>query len=63
LRYRHRDTVYHISVRQSSAGDAGVRVSVDGVVQSEPTILLLDDRREHQAEVLLQAQILESALL
>jgi len=63
LRYRHRDTVYHISVRQSSAGDAGVSVSVDGVVQSEPTILLLDDRREHQAEVLLQAQILESALL
>ena len=48
------NTVYHITVRQTSGADTGVSVSVDGVVQSDPTILLLDDRREHQAEVHLQ---------
>ncbi|MEK6243979.1 MAG: glucoamylase family protein [Pseudomonadota bacterium] len=62
LHYRFRATVYHITVRQTSGADAdadadaGMTVSVDGVLQSDPTIPLLDDRREHQAEVNLQTQ-------
>jgi len=31
LHYRYRDTLYHITVRQSSGAGAGTRVSVDGV--------------------------------
>ena len=56
LHYRYRETVYHITVRQTSGADAGMAVSVDGVVQSDPTIPLVDDRREHQVEVSLQNQ-------
>ena len=37
----------------------GGRVSVDGVVQSDPTIPLVNDRREPQVEVDLQKQIIE----
>jgi cellobiose phosphorylase len=54
LRYRYRETVYHITVRQSSG--AGMTVNVDGVLQSDPEISLVDDRREHQVEVTLQDQ-------
>jgi cellobiose phosphorylase len=56
LRYRYRATVYHITVRQTRGARAGMRVSVDGVAQAEPTILLLDDRLEHRVEVDLQQQ-------
>ena len=59
LHYRYRQTVYHITVRQTSGAEAGMTVSVDGVVQSDPTILLVDDRREHQVEVNLQLQIID----
>jgi cyclic beta-1,2-glucan synthetase len=56
LRYRYRQTVYHINVRQSSGAQAGMAISVDGVVQAEPAILLVDDRREHQVDVNLQVR-------
>ena len=59
LHYRYRATLYHITVRQTSGAEAGMTVSVDGVVQSDPTILLVDDRREHQVEVNLQLQIID----
>jgi cellobiose phosphorylase len=51
LHYRYRETVYRITVRQTFGAHAGMTVSVDGVVQSDPAILLVDDRREHQVEV------------
>ena len=56
LRYRYRDTVYHITVHQITGAQAGMTVSVDGVAQSEPAIALIDDRVEHQVEVTLQIQ-------
>ena len=59
LHYRYRQTLYHITVRQTSGAEAGMTVSVDGVVQSDPAILLVDDRREHQVEVNLQLQIID----
>jgi len=54
LRYRYRETVYQISVRQSSG--AGMSVQVDGVAQPDLAILLVDDRQEHRVEVNLQKQ-------
>jgi len=54
LNYRYRETVYRINVRQAAGGEAGMHVSVDGVLQDEPVIALTDDRREHQVEVVLR---------
>jgi cellobiose phosphorylase len=59
LRYRYGETVYHITVRQTSAAESGVAVSVDGVAQPEPTIALVDDRREHHVEVRLQKKAVD----
>nr|MDK2851730.1 cyclic beta,2-glucan synthetase [Candidatus Cloacimonadota bacterium] len=50
LHYRYRETVYHISVTQSEGEE--MSVSVDGNVQLEKTIPLLDDHLEHWAEVI-----------
>ncbi|HEX2649366.1 MAG TPA: glucoamylase family protein [Burkholderiales bacterium] len=49
LRYRYRETVYRITVRQNT--DAGVTVSVDGIVQADAVVPLVDDRQEHQISV------------
>jgi cellobiose phosphorylase len=54
IHYRYRDTVYHIAIRRAGepAGQA-TRVTVDGVEQHDARIPLIDDRREHHAEVTL----------
>lgn len=55
LHYRYRETVYHIVVSQTDTGDVGqsgsMRVTVDGIEQSDKTIPLIDDRRDHTVEV------------
>ncbi|WP_409574974.1 GH36-type glycosyl hydrolase domain-containing protein [Sulfuritalea sp.] len=61
IHYRYRETVYHIDVAQ--AGDDGsdggrsrvASVLVDGVEQADKRILLVDDRRDHEVAVRLQA--------
>jgi cellobiose phosphorylase len=52
LHYRHLQTLYHVTVRQSA--EAGMSVRVDGVMQAQPAVALLDDRLDHQVEVTLQ---------
>jgi cellobiose phosphorylase len=52
LHYRYLHTLYHVTVRQSA--EAGMSVRVDGVVQAQPAVALLDDRLDHQVEVTLQ---------
>jgi cellobiose phosphorylase len=55
VRYRYRDTVYDIAVRQTQAGagDAiGVTgVTVDGIAQVDSLVHLADDRAVHRVEV------------
>ena len=51
MHYRYRETVYHITVLQTPAGDGEMGVTVDGVEQPDKTIPLVDDRQEHQVEV------------
>jgi cellobiose phosphorylase len=51
MHYRYRETVYHITVMQLPAGKGGKRVVVDGRVQDDPSIPLIDDRKEHWVEV------------
>jgi cellobiose phosphorylase len=48
VRYRYRETVYDITLRQEG-GEPGV--TVDGVAQADATIALVDDHREHTVEV------------
>jgi cyclic beta-1,2-glucan synthetase len=54
IHYRYRSAIYHLHVRNigGSSGSADVtRVSCDGAEQSDKTIPLHDDGREHHAEV------------
>ncbi len=55
IHYRYRETVYHIAIVQTHAGDDGkrdeTRVTVDGVEQDGQAIALVDDQREHTVEV------------
>ena len=52
MRYRYRETTYDIAIRQTLAdADAGIRptrVTVDGVVQADGSVHLVDDRAAHQ---------------
>jgi cellobiose phosphorylase len=51
VHYRYRETVYHIAVLQTRAGNGEMSVTVDGVEQHDKAIPLVDDRQEHSVEV------------
>jgi cyclic beta-1,2-glucan synthetase len=52
LHYRHRETIYHITIQQLPVGSDEVGgVSVDGLLQEDNGIRLVDDHNEHWAEV------------
>jgi cellobiose phosphorylase len=51
LHYRYRETIYHIAVLQTRAGNDEMSVTVDGVEQHDKAITLIDDRLEHSVEV------------
>jgi cellobiose phosphorylase len=51
LHYRYRETVYHISVVQTSAADHRTGATLDGVALQDATVPLVDDRVEHTVEV------------
>ncbi|MCX5844751.1 MAG: cyclic beta 1-2 glucan synthetase, partial [Deltaproteobacteria bacterium] len=55
VHYRYRETIYHIKVVQGHAGEDEGSVTVDGVVQREQTIPLVDDHQEHAVEVRIPA--------
>ena len=54
VRYRYRETPYAIVVRQSEGAVTQSSVTVDGVAQPDRSITLIDDRREHAVEVIIQ---------
>jgi len=60
IHYRYRETVYHIVVSQTRAGDDGtsaeMSVMVDGVERHDGAIPLVDDHREHWVEVRMHAK-------
>jgi cellobiose phosphorylase len=47
VHYRYRDTIYHISVGHASAGSSETSVTIDGVLQYDLSIPLVDDRQDH----------------
>jgi hypothetical protein len=60
IHYRYRETVYHIAVSQTRAGDdekSGVMsVTVDGVEQDDRAIPLVDDHLERSVGVTVNAK-------
>jgi cellobiose phosphorylase len=50
VHYRHRETLYHITVTRTDAAE-GMTVTLDDVVQESSVLPLADDRREHRVEV------------
>jgi cellobiose phosphorylase len=55
VHYRYRETVYHIDVLQTHAGNGETSVTVDGVERPDKAIPLVDDRQEHSVEVRIPA--------
>jgi cellobiose phosphorylase len=51
MRYRYRETFYHIFVVQTENDLLGTTISLDGRKLPEGVIPLLDDQREHHVEV------------
>jgi cellobiose phosphorylase len=55
VHYRYRETIYHITVRQTPASNnkmiGETSVTIDSVEQHDNTIPLVDDRQEHSVEV------------
>ncbi len=51
VHYRYRETVYHITVLQTSAATDESSVTVDRVERQGKTIALIDDHQEHSVEV------------
>ena len=48
VHYRYRETFYHITITRTGATQG---VTVDGLLQSDGTMHLIDDRKEHSVEV------------
>ena len=48
MHYRYRETFYHITVTRTGTVPG---VTVDGLVQSDGMIHLIDDRKEHFVQV------------
>ncbi len=55
MHYRYRETVYHITVLHAHTVDGESSVTIDGVVQHDKAIPLVDDRQEHLVEVKIHA--------
>lgn len=55
LHYRYRETVYHITVSQTSMDGAihkdKMHITMDGIERSDKVIPLIDDRQNHMVEV------------
>ncbi len=51
VHYRYRETLYHITVRQTPVGGNETSVIIDGALQHDKAIPLVDDHQEHTVEV------------
>jgi cellobiose phosphorylase len=51
IRYRYRETMYHIDVVRMPAGNSQEMVIVDGITQKNKIISLINDAQEHRVEV------------
>jgi cellobiose phosphorylase len=52
IEYRYRKTLYRITIQKPETAGQMSQVTVDGVVQPEPSIPLVDDLKEHAVVVI-----------
>jgi cellobiose phosphorylase len=57
VHYRYRETVYHITIRQTHDILSDMCVEVDGIDQQDKAIPLVDDHQEHKVEVRISAAL------
>lgn len=55
VHYRYRETIFHIKVVQKPAGADAAEITVDGVRRQDDFISLVDDHKDHIAEVVVVA--------
>jgi cellobiose phosphorylase len=53
VKYRYRETYYTITIIQKHEGPKSVSISLDGKIQSNSSIHLTDDQKEHSAVVII----------
>jgi cellobiose phosphorylase len=51
IHYRYRETIYHITIIRLNSNDIDLGITVDGIKTDNKAISLIDDRKEHLAEV------------
>ena len=51
VHYRYRETIYHITIQQMPVGSGETSVAIDGALQHDKAIPLVDDHQEHTVEV------------
>jgi cyclic beta-1,2-glucan synthetase len=51
LRYRYRETFYHLTVVQTGSGHEVLSVTLDGKEQTDKTVTLVDDQKNHYVEI------------
>ena len=51
IHYRYRDTMYHITIRNSGSGTVVQRIALDGAERPEHFVPLVDDRSDHHVDV------------
>ena len=51
IHYRFRETFYHITITNHGGGSSIQQLIVDGVVQSDHFVALIDDRQDHFVEI------------
>jgi cellobiose phosphorylase len=54
LHYRHRESVYHVTVSRADAGDRDCAIWLDGVLQPDNAVPLRNDGIDHEVLVLVQ---------
>ena len=54
MNYRYRETVYHITVSQTSAAEGVTKLTIDDIERQDLVIPLVDDRQRHKVELRIQ---------
>ena len=60
LHYRFRETVYRITVTQASPADRDSAVWLDGELQADNAIPLVDDRIDHLVDVVVHPRLVDA---
>jgi cyclic beta-1,2-glucan synthetase len=55
--YRYYETTYHIEIRHTESNTPKTSITVDGMIQSQPFLVLKNDFKDHRAEILVESPL------